>query len=96
MSVTEHKTKRFRLAFVNAAEDVPRLIRAYGKACFGEFALVLRPTDRRGVMVRITTDGAFMWGSEWPLIAEIKRAILAGGLAKPFLRINVESAFTRP
>jgi len=42
------------------------------------------------------TDGAFMWGSEWPLIAEIKRAILAGGLAKPFLRINVESAFTRP
>ena len=37
-----------------------------------------------------------MWGSEWPLIAEIKRAILAGGLAKPFLRINVESAFTRP
>jgi hypothetical protein len=33
-----------------------------------------------------------MWGSEWPLIAEIKRSILAGGLAKPFLRIDVESA----
>lgn len=42
------------------------------------------------------TDQAFMWGSEWPLIEEIKRSILADGLAKPFLRIDVESAFTRP
>ena len=37
-------TQRFRLALVNAAEDVPRVIRAYGRACGGEFALVLRPT----------------------------------------------------
>ena len=42
------------------------------------------------------TDAAFMWGSEWPLVEEIERVILANGLAKPFVRIEVESAFTRP
>jgi len=40
------KPKRFRLSLVNAAEDVPRLIRAYGRACMGEFALVA-PAPRR-------------------------------------------------
>jgi hypothetical protein len=59
VKVTPHK--RFRLSFVNAAEDVPRLIRAYGRACFGEFALVLRPSERRGVMVRLTKEGAWSW-----------------------------------
>jgi dATP pyrophosphohydrolase len=42
------------------------------------------------------TDIAFMWPSEWPLIDEIKRVILANGPAKPFLRIEVESGFTQP
>jgi dATP pyrophosphohydrolase len=42
------------------------------------------------------TDGAFMWGSEWPLIAEIKRVVLANGLAKPFVRIEVEPTLTQP
>lgn len=42
------------------------------------------------------TDGTFMWSSERPLIEEIKRVILADGPAKPFLRIDIESAFTRP
>src|SRR6476646_1549617 len=59
--MAEHKPKRFRLSFVNAAEDVPRLIRAYGRACFGEFALVLRPADQRGVLVRVTKEGDWMW-----------------------------------
>ena len=42
------------------------------------------------------TDEAFMWSSERPLLDEIKRVILGDGLAKPFLRVDVESAFTRP
>jgi hypothetical protein len=67
--------KRFRLALVNAAEDVPRLIRAYGRACFGEFALVLRPTEHRGVMVRLTKDGAWSWRageSDAPVLPETR------------------------
>ena len=39
---------------------------------------------------------AFIWANEWPVIEEIKRVILANGPAKPHLRIDVESAFTRP
>jgi hypothetical protein len=65
--------KRFRLSFVNAAEDVPRLIRAYGRACFGEFALVLRPAEHRGVMVRLTKEGAWSWRageSDAPVLPE--------------------------
>ncbi len=54
--------KMFRLVFVNAAEDVPRLVRAYGRACDGEFALVLRPTEERGVLVLVRKkDGASFW-----------------------------------
>ena len=48
------KPKRFRLSLVNAAEDVPRLVRAYGRACMGEFALVLRPREQRGLLVLMT------------------------------------------
>ena len=42
--------KRLKLAFTNAAEDVPRLITAYGKGYGGEVALVLRPTEARGLL----------------------------------------------
>jgi dATP pyrophosphohydrolase len=42
------------------------------------------------------TDEAFMWSSEWPLIDEIKRVILADGPAKRFLRLDAEPGFTRP
>ncbi len=56
--------KKFRLSLVNAAEDVPRLVRAYGRACDGEFALVLRPPEERGVLVLVTKkDGAKFWRS---------------------------------
>ncbi len=59
-----HKPKRFRLNLVNAAEDVPRLVRAYGRACEGEFALVLRPREKRGVLVLAAKKGgAAMWRS---------------------------------
>jgi hypothetical protein len=57
-------SKKFRLSFVNAAEDVPRLIRAYGRACDGEFALVLRPPEERCVLVLVTKkDGSRFWRS---------------------------------
>ena len=49
--------KRIALNFVNAAEDVPRLIRAYGKAGGAEFSLVLRPHDASGVLVRADKQG---------------------------------------
>ncbi|MDQ3438811.1 MAG: NUDIX domain-containing protein [Planctomycetota bacterium] len=39
---------------------------------------------------------AFIWSNEWPVIDEIERVILGNGPAKPHLRIDVESAFTRP
>lgn len=58
----ETTSKKFRLSFVNAAEDVPRLVRAYGRACDREFALVLRPTEERGVLglVRKKAGGAVL------------------------------------
>ena len=56
--------KRFRLSIVGADEDVPRLVRAYGRACQGEFGLVLRPPEQQGVLVLVTKkDGAFVWRS---------------------------------
>ncbi len=62
MAETPHK--KFRLSLVNAAEDVPRLVRAYGRACDGEFALVLRPPEERGVLVLVTKkEGARFWRS---------------------------------
>jgi hypothetical protein len=61
--MTENAPKKFRLSFVNAAEDVPRLVRAYGRACQGEFALVLRPPEQRGVLVLVRKDGAMFWRS---------------------------------
>ena len=59
----ENAAKKFRLSFVNAAEDVPRLVRAYGRACQGEFAMVLRPPEERGVLVLVTKEGAGFWRS---------------------------------
>jgi len=60
--VADVKPKRIRLALVNAAEDVPRVVRAYGRTAYGEVAMVLRPPEGRGVMVLVTKkDGAFSW-----------------------------------
>jgi dATP pyrophosphohydrolase len=41
-------------------------------------------------------EHAFMWSSQWLALEEIRRVILGDGPAKPYLRIDVESAFTRP
>lgn len=59
-----HKPKKFRLNIVGAIEDQPRMIRAYGRACMGEFGLVLRPREGRGVLVLVTKEGATMWEAE--------------------------------
>ncbi len=60
--MTTDAPRKFRIDFVNAAEDVPRLARAYGRACDGEFALVLRPAEERGVLVLMRKqDGARFW-----------------------------------
>ena len=50
--------KRFRLSMLGADEDVPRLIRAYGRACDGEFGLVMRPIERVAVLVLVNKDGS--------------------------------------
>lgn len=60
------KPRRFRLNLVNAAEDVPRLVRAYGRACQGEFALVMRPREQRSLLVLVTREGARVWRSGDP------------------------------
>ena len=56
--------KRFRLSMLGADEDVPRLVRAYGRACDGEFGLVMRPSERSAVLVMVFKDGtARRWRS---------------------------------
>jgi len=67
--------KRFRLSIVGADEDMPRLVRAYGRACQGEFGLVLRPPEQRGVLVLVTKkDGAFEWRSGDSTASRLERA----------------------
>jgi len=62
--MAEHKPRRFRLNLVNAAEDVPRLVRAYGRACDGQFSLLLRPRETRGLLLLLTKQGeARLWRS---------------------------------
>ena len=61
---TPAKPKRFRLNIVGPIEDQPRLLRAYGKACGGEAAMVLRPTEGRGVLVLVSKEGSWKWEAE--------------------------------
>jgi hypothetical protein len=65
------KPKRFALNIVGTIEDRPRLIRAYGRACQGEFALVMRPRERKAVLVHLTKQGGRAWRSgEIPSVDE--------------------------
>lgn len=75
--MTENAPKKFRLSFVNAAEDVPRLVRAYGRACQGEFALVLRPPEQRGVLVLVRKEGATFWRSGEAPATDTRRRVPA-------------------
>lgn len=53
--------KRFRIDIVGKLEDHPRLLRAYGRVKGGEIAMVLRPLEYTGLLVRIGKDGAQQW-----------------------------------
>jgi len=62
--------KRFRLDIVGKLEDHPRLLRAYGRVKGAEMALVLRPLEYAGLLVRIGKDGAQQWtpvGNDVPM-----------------------------
>lgn len=85
--------KRFRLDIVGKLEDHPRLLRAYGRVKGAEIAMVLRPLEYTGLLVRISKEGAQQWTpsgndvpTEWPRVrARIKvsplgrRAIVLDG-----------------
>jgi hypothetical protein len=61
--VTERTS--FRLSVVGDREDLPRMIRGYGKLTVGEVAFVLRPKERKALLVRIPTPGeALVWQSD--------------------------------
>lgn len=59
--MAEPKTKRFALSILGPGEQVPRLVTAVGTACGGQFGLVLRPTEKVGVLVHLRKDGASFW-----------------------------------
>ena len=81
--MAESKPRRFRLSIVNAAEDIPRLMRAYGRCCDGECALVLRPTEGTGVLVHILKDGsARFWKTPQGAQGDAPRIPEAGTSAK--------------
>jgi hypothetical protein len=60
MATKPHRTS---LRIDDPAEDVPRLITGGGKACGGEWGLVLRPTEGRGVLVLAGAADVAMWQS---------------------------------
>lgn len=43
--------EKFRLNVTGADEDVPRLLLAYGRACGGEVAFVMRPRDNTALLI---------------------------------------------
>jgi len=55
------KPKRFRLSFVGATEDCPKLIRAYGRAWGGEIALMMHPTLSHAILVHLVGKHAEIW-----------------------------------
>ncbi|MCK6527709.1 hypothetical protein L6R50_09145 [Myxococcota bacterium] len=65
------KPRHFALNILGANDDWPRMVRAYGRACGGEFALVMRPREGRAILVHIAKEGARVWtangGSDCPL-----------------------------
>ena len=59
------KRTQFRLSILGNTEDVPRMIRGYGRLVSGEVAVVLRPTERKALLVRIATpDEALVWEAD--------------------------------
>ena len=59
------KPERFRLQVLGADEDVPRLLLAYGRACGGELALVVRPRDNTALLVhQVKAQPAKVWRTD--------------------------------
>jgi len=59
------KRTQFRLSILGNTEDVPRMIRGYGRLVSGEVAVVLRPAERKALLVRIATpDEALVWEAD--------------------------------
>jgi len=59
------KRTQFRLSILGNTEDVPRMIRGYGRLVSGEVAVVLRPTERKALLVRLATpDEALVWEAD--------------------------------
>jgi hypothetical protein len=57
--------EKFNLQIMGADEDVPRLLLAYGRACGGEMAFVMRPREDSAVLVhQITKQPARIWRGE--------------------------------
>jgi hypothetical protein len=57
--------EKFRLNIVGADEDVPRLLLAYGHACGGEVALVVRPRDNTALLVhQVKKQPAKVWRTD--------------------------------
>ncbi len=55
----------FRLNLLGADEDVPRLLRADGRACGGEVAFVMRPRDNTALLVhQIKKQPAKVWRTD--------------------------------
>jgi len=58
-------SETFRLNLVGADEDVPRLLLAYGRACGGEVAFVMRPRDNTAVLVhQVKAQPAKVWRTD--------------------------------
>lgn len=53
--------RSFRLDVLNAAEDIPRLVRGFVKIRNVECALVLRPLDQQGLLVHAQDGQAWKW-----------------------------------
>lgn len=90
--------KRFRLHVVGGAEQVPRLLTAYGRACEGEVALALRPREGRGLLLLVTGGKAAVW--EASSVADSpRRPEGAHPLSRVLAQISVErdeSTLTAP
>ncbi|MCB9746764.1 MAG: hypothetical protein H6740_29595 [Alphaproteobacteria bacterium] len=56
--------RRFRLDIVGELEDRPRLLRAYGKVRGAELAVVLRPTEHRGLFVVLGKEACTAWSAD--------------------------------
>ena len=57
--------EKFRLNIVGAEEDVPRMVLAYGHACGGEVAFLMRPRDNTALLVhQVKKQPAKVWRTD--------------------------------